>query len=362
MNGRRSAANSTKAAKPACGCRRPRCMPPAPTDTPMPTGSPGKIPRDASLRAAEPALVRRGQGIRRQVSRDGDHRDPGVSRTPRRPGCSHAARPPARGHQRADPGHPVRGGARRRPDPQRGRAGAHGPGATGRVPEPVGNRTTAGASPPWRVSAVAGDALAAKDAASHCGSERVEWQGGHAGCQRERHGPWMNHDPGPTALPRFSPELQDAISHRGSGRGRELRLDRDEHRAGVHHEIDLRTGGGSPEVYVGDPVPQCASVFTTSMRTAVSKIAPPMGPAAACSGSFNPKTAQRKSRRSSSTLPLCQYMDETVTPESLVLRASQDRRPMSTVERPLGRAEIEVRAKATRRFHPRLQAEDRSGG
>ena len=263
---------------------------------------------------------------------------------------------------RADPGHPVRGGARRRPDPQRGRAGAHGPGATGRVPEPVGNRTTAGGKPSLAGVSGGGGCLGLQArglplwfrARRMAGRSRRVPEGASRSLDEPRT---------PARRPcRGLAAFQDAISHRGSGRGRELRLDRDEHRAGVHHEIDLRTGGGSPEVYVGDPVPQCASVFTTSMRTAVSKIAPPMGPAAACSGSFNPKTAQRKSRRSSSTLPLCQYMDETVTPESLVLRASQDRRPMSTVERPLGRAEIEVRAKATRRFHPRLQAEDRSGG
>jgi len=43
-------------------------------------------------------------------------------------------------------------------------------------------------------------------------------------------------------------------------------------------------------------------------------------------------------------------------------RAKQDRRLASTVERALGGVEIKVTAKATRRVHLRLQAEDCPGG
>src|SRR5262247_3114578 len=87
-------------------------------------------------RTAERRVGRRGQGALDQVSRDGHHRDPRLSRPRGRRGDTHAPGDPARRHQaRAARGDRVGGGARRRADPEHGRASADAARPRGRVQE-----------------------------------------------------------------------------------------------------------------------------------------------------------------------------------------------------------------------------------
>ena len=98
----------------------------------------------------------------------------------------------------------------------------------------------------------------------------------------------MNHIARHGFVAKILPECLDGGCH-GRARCRiKLYLDRNEFVTGLDHNVHLCSGRSSPEVDLRVLTPMGEGLDDFRQHGAVSMIGPPMGPEAACSGSFRP--------------------------------------------------------------------------